>query len=51
MCYAQREAEELEHLQHRTWLLHWSLSVFFGLENGPRGMLIDFFFQPAYVAA
>lgn len=34
----------LEQLQQRTWVMHWSLFVFFNHENG-RNAIIDLFFQ------
>jgi len=37
-------SSHLATLQQRTWLLHWSLFIFFNLDNG-RAMLIDFFFR------
>ncbi|KAK9825491.1 hypothetical protein WJX74_001021 [Apatococcus lobatus] len=43
-------APALEQLQQRTWLLHWSLYVFFNHENG-RNNLIDLFFQDRYLNA
>ena len=33
----------------RTWLVHWSLFVFFNHENGPRTRIIDLFFQERYM--
>lgn len=38
----------LVQLQQRTWLMHWSLFVFFNHENG-RNAIIDLFFQERYV--
>ncbi|KAI9018467.1 eIF3 subunit 6 N terminal domain-containing protein [Hyaloraphidium curvatum] len=35
-------------LQQRTWLIHWSLFVFFNHPKGRDG-IIDLFFQPAYI--
>lgn len=35
-------------LQQRTWLLHWSLFVFFNHPNGKNG-IIDLFFQDKYM--
>ncbi len=35
-------------LQQRTWLIHWSLFVFFNHQNGRNG-IIDMFFQDKYV--
>ena len=40
----QAFASPLTQLQQRTWLLHWSLFVFFNHENG-NNLLIDMFFQ------
>ena len=40
----------LTQLQQRSWLMHWSLFVFFNHENG-RNAIIDLFFQERYVAA
>lgn len=37
----------LVQLQQRTWLMHWSLFVFFNHENG-RNAIIDLFFQERY---
>jgi len=37
-------------LQQRTWLIHWSLFVFFNHENGRNG-IIDMFFQDRYINA
>jgi len=37
----------LQQLQQRTWLIHWSLFVFFNHPNG-RNLIIDLFFQPQY---
>ena len=34
----------LEQLQQRSWLMHWSLYIFFNHENG-RNQIIDLFFQ------
>ena len=34
----------LVQLQQRTWLMHWSLYVFFNHENG-RNAILDLFFQ------
>ncbi|WVF67736.1 eukaryotic translation initiation factor 3 subunit E [Kwoniella sp. CBS 6097] len=42
-------AKPLAQLQARTWLLHWSLFVFFNLgEQGCQGLL-DMFLSPAYL--
>eukprot|EP00180_Rhodochaete_pulchella_P000710 Plantae.Rhodophyta-Rhodochaete_pulchella.ctg15366.p1 GENE.Plantae.Rhodophyta-Rhodochaete_pulchella.ctg15366~~Plantae.Rhodophyta-Rhodochaete_pulchella.ctg15366.p1 ORF type:complete len:473 (-),score=92.34 Plantae.Rhodophyta-Rhodochaete_pulchella.ctg15366:1053-2420(-) len=38
----------LQQLQHRTWLIHWSLFVFFNHPNG-RNAIIDLFFQEKYL--
>lgn len=38
----------LERLQQRTWLIHWSLFVFFAREDAAR-LICDFFFQPREV--
>ena len=35
-------------LQQRTWLLHWSLFIFFNHENG-KNLLTDLFFQERYM--
>ena len=40
----------LEQLQQRTWLIHWSLFVFFNHEDGRDG-IVDFFFQQRYIEA
>jgi translation initiation factor 3 subunit E len=40
----------LEQLQQRTWLLHWSLFVFFNHPAG-RDHIVDFFFQQRYLEA
>lgn len=37
-------------LQQRTWLMHWSLHVYWNHENG-RNALVDLFMQPPYMAA
>jgi len=34
---------ELQSLQHRSWLLHWSLFVFCNLPQGGKELLIEFF--------
>ncbi len=36
--------DQLEQLQQRTWLIHWSLFIFFNLPNG-LNILIDFLLQ------
>ncbi|KAL6839039.1 hypothetical protein ACP4OV_031093 [Aristida adscensionis] len=38
----------LNQLQNRTWLMHWSLFIFFNHENGRNG-IIDLFFQDRYL--
>jgi translation initiation factor 3 subunit E len=38
----------LAQLQHRTWLVHWSLFPFFNFEAG-RDTLTEMFFSPAYI--
>ncbi|KAK4523640.1 hypothetical protein GAYE_PCTG71G1536 [Galdieria yellowstonensis] len=38
----------LQQLQHRTWLIHWSLFVFFNHPTGRNG-IIDLFFQDKYL--
>lgn len=43
-------APALEVLQQRTWLLHWSLYVFWNHETG-RSDLIELFLSPAYLNA
>eukprot|EP00245_Coleochaete_scutata_P003740 TRINITY_DN155_c1_g1_i1.p1 TRINITY_DN155_c1_g1~~TRINITY_DN155_c1_g1_i1.p1 ORF type:complete len:445 (+),score=113.80 TRINITY_DN155_c1_g1_i1:60-1337(+) len=43
-------ATPLNQLQQRTWLMHWSLFVFFNHENGLNG-IIDMFFQDRYMNA
>jgi translation initiation factor 3 subunit E len=40
----------LQQLQHRTWLIHWSLFVFFSHEDGRNG-IIDMLFQEKYLNA
>ncbi|KAK9805784.1 hypothetical protein WJX73_009832 [Symbiochloris irregularis] len=40
----------LTQLQQRSWLMHWSLFVFFNHENG-RNAIIDLFFQERYLNA
>lgn len=40
----------LNQLQNRTWLMHWSLFVYFNHENG-RNAIIDLFFQERYLNA
>jgi hypothetical protein len=46
----QSFATPLMQLQQRTWLMHWSLHVFWNTENG-KNSLIDLFLQPAYMSA
>jgi len=41
----RRGSSELEALQHRTWLLNWSLFVFFRVDDGRAAGLVDLFFQ------
>merc|ERR1711976_1021724 len=44
-------ASSLQSLQHRTWLIHWSLFVFFNHHKG-RDLIIDLFlYQPQYLNA
>ncbi|ORX53681.1 eukaryotic translation initiation factor 3, subunit 6 [Hesseltinella vesiculosa] len=38
----------LQQLQQRTWLIHWSLFVFFNHPKGRDG-IVDLFFAPAYL--
>jgi translation initiation factor 3 subunit E len=38
----------LAQVHARTWLIHWSLFVFFNHENG-RNSIIDLFFQERYM--
>ncbi|KAJ7525811.1 hypothetical protein O6H91_17G067800 [Diphasiastrum complanatum] len=40
----------LTQLKNRTWLMHWSLFIFFNHENGRNG-IIDLFFQEKYLNA
>jgi len=40
----------LQQLQQRTWLIHWSLFVFFNHPNG-KNILIELFFQEKYLSA
>lgn len=40
----------LMQLQQRTWLMHWSLHVFWNHENG-KNALIDLFLQPPFTSA
>lgn len=46
----QTFAPPLMQLQQRTWLLHWSLYVFWNHENG-KNDLLDLFLSPPYLAA
>lgn len=41
-------ANPLAQLEHRTWLLHWSLFPFFNYEPA-RDTLTELFFSPAYI--
>lgn len=41
-------ADGVQQLQHRAWLIHWSLFPFFNHEHG-REALCDMFFAPAYI--
>ena len=36
--------DQLEQLQQRTWIIHWSLFIFFNMPNG-KNLLIDFLMQ------
>lgn len=45
-----REPNHLEQLQLRSWLMHWSLFVFFQHENG-RNEIVEFFYQEKYLNA
>lgn len=45
---APDQAKPAVQLQARTWLLHWSLFVFFNHENG-RQALLELFLSPAYL--
>lgn len=40
--------QPLSQLEHRTWLIHWSLFPFFN-HDPARDTLLDLFFQPAYI--
>jgi translation initiation factor 3 subunit E len=42
--FVQNFASPLNQLQQRTWLMHWSLFIFFNHENGRNG-IIDLFFS------
>jgi len=46
----ERTAPALQQLQQRSWLLHWSLFVFFTHPRG-RDMIIDLFFEEKYMQA
>eukprot|EP00741_Cyanophora_paradoxa_P003582 tig00000093_g3479.t1 len=46
----EKTAPPATQLQHRTWLLHWSLFVFFNHPNG-RNEIIDMFFDKYYMNA
>jgi len=46
----ERGCPPLEQLQQRSWLLHWSLFVFFNHQKGRDG-IVDFFFQEKYLQA
>lgn len=46
----QSFAAPLMQLQQRTWLMHWSLFVFWNHDNG-KNALIDLFFQTPYLHA
>ena len=37
-------APVLQQLQQRTWLMHWSLYIFFNHDNG-RNQIVELFFQ------
>ena len=43
----QSYGNTMEQLQQRTWLIHWSLFVFFNHPSGRNG-IIDMFFQDKY---
>jgi len=45
---AKTTASPLVQLQQRTWLIHWSLFVFFNHPNGKNG-IIELFFQDRYL--
>jgi len=40
----------IQQLHHRTWLIHWSLFVFFNSDNG-RNLMIDMLSEPKYLNA
>ncbi|TPX35092.1 hypothetical protein SmJEL517_g02522 [Synchytrium microbalum] len=46
---ARSFTSHLQQLQQRTWLIHWSLFVYFNHDKGRDG-IIDLFFQPAYMS-
>ncbi|KXS10016.1 eukaryotic translation initiation factor 3 subunit E [Gonapodya prolifera JEL478] len=48
MVDGRTSANHLHQLQQRTWLLHWSLFVFFNHPKGRDG-IIDMFFLPQYI--
>mmetsp|Transcript_48980 Transcript_48980/g.156828 ORF Transcript_48980/g.156828 Transcript_48980/m.156828 type:complete len:345 (+) Transcript_48980:184-1218(+) len=50
MIDSKNFSSPLNQLQQRTWLIHWSLFVFFNHENG-RNAIIDMFFQDRYMNA
>merc|ERR1712106_300597 len=41
----------LQALQQRTWLIHWSLFVFFNHQKGREAIIEMFLYQPAYLNA
>merc|ERR1719232_2192814 len=41
----------LQALQYRTWLIHWSLFVYFNYEKGPDLIIDRFLYQPQYLNA
>lgn len=41
---AREHVDKLLQLQQRTWLIHWSLFIFFNVENG-KAQLVDFLFE------
>jgi translation initiation factor 3 subunit E len=43
-------ADALKQLQERTWLLHWSLFVFWNIPDGP-SQLLDLFLQDRFTIA
>ena len=46
IIFPQTFASALQSLQQRTWLIHWSLFVFFNHQKG-RDLIIDnFLYQP-----